>query len=71
MASRSGATNRSVSSPRRNSAVSVARSSADCELSICRALTPDARRLSTWSFISAISGDTTTVTPPWSSAGAW
>jgi len=35
------------------------------------ARTPAWRSASTWSFISAISGDTTTPTPGRSSAGSW
>ncbi|MNW08498.1 hypothetical protein D3C71_2052890 [compost metagenome] len=39
-------------------------------LLICTAATPSARRASHWSFISATSGDTTTVVPGSTSAGS-
>jgi hypothetical protein len=46
-------------------------SSALSELSSRAAAIPRARSASIWSFISAISGETTTVTPSSSSAGSW
>ena len=43
----------------------------DCELFIMSAGIPRALRASTWSFISAMSGDITMVTPSSSMAGSW
>ncbi|MNY69344.1 hypothetical protein D3C86_2072690 [compost metagenome] len=48
-----------------------ASSSLAIALLICTAATPSARRASHWSFISATSGETTTVVPGSSRAGNW
>ena len=47
------------------------RSDALCVLLMATARTPFATSASTWSFISASSGDTTSVVPPIASAGSW
>ena len=46
-------------------------SSAPTALLSCTASMPSSRSLSHWSFISAISGETTSVAPGSSSAGSW
>ena len=69
--SRSGDVNTSRVTPLRMPSAVVALL-ADREVLSSRAAgTPMRVRPSTWSFISAMSGDTTTVSPPRTTAGAW
>ena len=68
---RSGATNRSRVRPfSRSASRRLASASSSDELSAVAA-TPAACSWSTWSFISAMSGETTTVRPSRTSAGSW
>jgi hypothetical protein len=68
---RSGATNRISHAPALTSTIRSRRSDGlNVEL-MRQARTPRARSPSTWSFIKASSGETTTPTPPRWSAGSW
>jgi hypothetical protein len=68
---RSGATKRSFVAPRSSDSCTARRSPTLCALVSIAAGTPFWSRPSTWSFISEISGLTTTVSPSRTSAGAW
>ena len=68
---RSGATYTSRYSPRRKADCRSCRSLSGSELFTNVAAMARARNASTWSFISATSGETTTVVPSSSSAGSW
>ena len=68
---RSGATYTSRYSPRRSAACRSCRSPSLNELLTKVAAMPRARSASTWSFISARSGETTMVVPSRSRAGSW
>ena len=70
-ANRSGAMYRIFTSPRRTSACTRSTSRTGSVLLMNRAATPFAFSPSTWSFISAISGEITSVTPSIASAGSW
>ena len=67
----SGATYASFSSPRSRAASTSHCCSQVCELFIIAAGMLRAASASTWSFISAISGETTSVMPSSSIAGSW
>ena len=69
--SRSGVVKTIFASPLRIAASAAAISSAATALFNCTAARPRPRSLSHWSFISAISGDTTRVAPGSSTAGSW
>ena len=70
-ASRSGDTNSRRYLPCCKSCMTASRSETDWELSSWMAGTPASLSPSTWSFMSEISGEITTVVPPRSTAGAW
>ncbi len=69
--SRSGATYSSLSARQRIFSSASCCSAAVSELSSRAADTPHSIRPSTWSFISEISGETTTAIPGRATAGAW
>ena len=68
---RSGATYSSFRSPRTARAIRSEICADDSVLLTKAAVMPRATSASTWSFISEMSGDTTTVSPGSSSAGTW
>ena len=68
----SGVTKTILSWPDAMRAIAAASwSSESVEFSAAVAVMPRSDSMSSWSFISAISGDTTTVVPSTSSAGSW
>ena len=70
-ASRSGVVKTIFASPAAIACSAASTSAAGKALLSCQAATPSPRSLSHWSFISAISGETTTVVPGSSRAGSW
>ena len=70
-ASRSGAMYRILTSPWRTSPCTPSTSRTGSVLLMNRAAMPLAFSPSTWSFISAMSGEITSVTPSIASAGSW
>ena len=71
LASRSGAMYSSLYAPPRAFAMTSAISAVSSELFRQAAGTPACSSAATWSFISEISGEMTSVTPGRSSAGSW
>jgi hypothetical protein len=71
MTRRSGATYSSFTSPRATAACRRRLSAGSSEEFTNVAATPSASSRSTWSFMSAISGETTTAMPSVSRAGSW
>ncbi len=71
VAMRSGEANTSRDSPAHAARSASRSSSGDIALLSCTAEIPLARKPSTWSFMSEINGEMTTVVSPRKTAGAW